>query len=145
MKYEFSLLSRKISNIEAADDGLPLPRALIGKRTNLPYNEVSNKEDRLYKYNQVDGKDSAQHYTVEYTEKNTNIRFARTYFLSNLSQHYMQDYYFSEEEENRKPSDQGRINELNSRFLFNAYLSLLSTFTTISNQILRNDLKPEDA
>lgn len=77
-----------------------MPRALIGVNSNKEFLELSNKEDKIYKYNQIN-RDSALHFTVEYTEKNTNLRFARTYFLSNLSQHYMQGYFFSEEEEER--------------------------------------------
>jgi hypothetical protein len=42
---------------------------------------------------------------VEYNEKTSNIRFARTYFLTNLSVSYMKSYYFSEEEENRLASE----------------------------------------
>jgi hypothetical protein len=68
------------------DDKLPLPRALIGKNTNKPYEELSNKEDRIYKLNMADNnKEAALHFTIEFTEKNTNLRFARTYFLTNLS------------------------------------------------------------
>jgi hypothetical protein len=87
-RYEFSLLTKKAGHTEAALDGLPLPRALFGTNTNKPFNELSNKEERLYKYNAQNNND-AQHVTVEFVEKNTSIRFARTYFLSCLSQHYM--------------------------------------------------------
>lgn len=68
--------------------------------TNKPYNELSCKEERLYKYNLIDNKDGALHMTIEFNEKNTNLRFARTYFLNNLSNHYMQKYNYAEEEEN---------------------------------------------
>ena len=98
LRYEFSLLSKKMGHVEVKDDGLPLTRVLIGSNSNKPYSELSNKEDRIYKYNLVDNKDGALHFTMEFVEKNTNIRFARTYFLSNLSQHYMQGYTFSEDE-----------------------------------------------
>lgn len=76
----------------------------------------------------MDGKDSAQHFTFEFTEKNTNIRFARTFFLNNLSQHYMEGYYFTDDEEERKYTDNGRANELHNKILFNAYVSLILTF-----------------
>lgn len=64
---------------------------------------MSNKEDRLYKYNLIENRNSALHMTFEFNEKGSNIRVARTYFLNNLSKNYMKDYYFSEEEEYRKP------------------------------------------
>ena len=38
MRYEFSLLHRKGVKVDAIDDNLPLPRALIGpERTNIGY------------------------------------------------------------------------------------------------------------
>lgn len=40
----------------------------------------------------------------------------------------MQGYYFSDEEEERKTNPNGKINELNTKVLFNAYVSLLKTF-----------------
>lgn len=52
LRYEFSLLTKKAGHTEAAQDGLPLPRALFGKNTNKEFGELSNREDRLYKYNQ---------------------------------------------------------------------------------------------
>lgn len=52
LRYEFSLLTKKAGHTEATDDSLPLPRALFGTNTNKPFAELSNKEDRLYKYNQ---------------------------------------------------------------------------------------------
>ena len=52
LRYEISLLTKKAGHSLAADDGLPLPRALFGTNTNKPFGELSNKEDRLYKYNQ---------------------------------------------------------------------------------------------
>lgn len=56
---------------------------------------VSDSETRLYKFNYEDQSNGALHFTLEYVEKNTNLRFARTYFLTNLSQGYMRDTYFS--------------------------------------------------
>lgn len=129
LRHEFSLLTRKASHSAIlAEDGLPLSRALIGMNTNKDFDQLSNKDDRLYKYNLADGKDSALHFTFEFTEKNTNIRFARTYFLNNLSQHYMNGYFFSEDEDERILNSNGKINELNTKVLFNAYISLILTF-----------------
>lgn len=84
LRYEFSLLTKKAGHLEASQDGLPLPRALFGTNTNKGFSEISNKEDRLYKYN-AQQEDGVQHMTVEFVEKNTSIRFARTYFMSALS------------------------------------------------------------
>ena len=84
LRYEVSLLSKKADHAVIADDGLPLSRALFGTNTNAPKDQLSTKEDRLYKFNLHEGKE-ALHMTLEFVEKNTNIRFARTYFLSALS------------------------------------------------------------
>lgn len=70
---------------EDLEDGLPLSRVLIGKNTAKDYKEVSDKETRLYNYNYAGNTDSALHLTMEFVEKNTSMRFARTYFLNNLS------------------------------------------------------------
>jgi hypothetical protein len=86
LRYDFSLLSKKAGHTAVINDNLPLPRVLIGTNTLKSYIELSNKEERLYKYNLADNKDSALHFTIEFVEKNTSIRFARTYFLNNLSQ-----------------------------------------------------------
>jgi len=86
LRYRFSLLQRKknkdLDEVEL-DDGLPLPRALIGSNTNKDFSEVSDTEKRLYKFNEEDTKDDALHFTMEYVEKNINLRFARTFFLCN--------------------------------------------------------------
>jgi hypothetical protein len=139
LRYEFSLLTRKAAHAsQLPPDDLPLTRALIGGNTNKPHDQLSNKEERLYKYNLVDGKDSALHFTFEFSEKNTNIRFARSYFLSNLSQHYMQDYYFTDDEEERKSNPNGKMNELNTKVLFNTYVSLLLTFQDTSDLFMKH-------
>ena len=139
LRYEFSLLIRKASHSPALpEDDLPLCRALIGSNTNMPSSILSNKEERLYKYNLIDGKDSALHFTFEFSEKNTNLRFARTYFLSNLSQRYMEDYFFTDEEEERKANPNGRINELNSKTLFNSYVCLLMAFKEVSEAFMKH-------
>jgi hypothetical protein len=77
-------LTKKAGHTIASQDGLPLPRVLYGTNSNKDFSEVSSKEDRLYKFN-VANNDSTQHLTLEFVEKNTSLRFARTYFLSSLS------------------------------------------------------------
>ena len=133
LRYEFSLLSKKLGHTPVEDDGLPLPRTLFGQRTSLPFAELSHKEDRLYKHNlnmqKENGgeEDPVLHMTTEFVEKNTNIRFARTYFLHNLSEHYMQGYSFSDD-----PEEQAKLNsnehEMNVKVLLKAYTALLFTF-----------------
>lgn len=74
--------------------------------------------------------------TVEYVERQANVRFARTYFLTNLSQNYMKDYSFTEDEDLQETSEIGRDREADTRLLFNVYFSLIVAFRQISEQYL---------
>ncbi len=85
-----------------------------------------------------DEKDSALHFTFEFSEKNTNIRFARSYFLNNLSQHYMQNYFFSDDEDERKANTNGKMNEMNSKTLLNTYICMLLTFQETSDLFMKH-------
>jgi hypothetical protein len=97
-RYQFSLLSAD-KKIDVNKDGLPQPRALVGQNTNKPFDQSSDKEIKLYNYFTESSTDSALHFTLEYVDKITNLRFARTFFLSNLSQNYMHNTFFSEDED----------------------------------------------
>ena len=50
--------------------------------------------------------------TIEHTEKNTCLRFARTMFLTTLvrNEHYMKDVWFSDDEDLQTTSEQGFFN-----------------------------------
>lgn len=111
LRYEVSLLTKKAGHTIASQDGLPLPRVLYGTNSNKDFSEVSSKEDRLYKFNAANN-DSTQHLTVEFVEKNTSLRFARTYFLSSLSQHYMQGIrFYQNDDDTALLNPNGRANE----------------------------------
>lgn len=82
--------------------------------------------------------------TVEFVEKNTSLRFARTYFLTNLSQKYMQGIRFYQNDDDAGiPNQQGKINEMGSRLLFNAYLALILTFNSFSEIFLKGEIKSD--
>ncbi len=50
--------------------------------------------------------------TLEFVEKNTSLRFARTYFLTNLSQKYMHGIRFYQDDDDAGiTNEQGKINE----------------------------------
>tara|TARA_B110000285_G_scaffold214596_1_gene260129 strand:+ start:1104 stop:1409 length:306 start_codon:yes stop_codon:yes gene_type:complete len=85
-------------------------------------------------------KDSAQHFTIEYVEKNTGLRFARTYFLTNLSQNYMRNIYFSQDPDFRTPNEQGKVNELNAKTLFTVYWALIKTFQECSELYMKGEI-----
>lgn len=77
------------------------------------------------------------HLTMEFVEKNTSLRFARTYFLHNLSQNYMKNCYFSQDEEEWVTSPQGKVNELNARTLLFAYRALIMAYNECSDLYLK--------
>lgn len=56
----------------------------------------------------------------------------------------MKGYFFSDEEEYQQLDEQGKVNENNSRILLNAYISLLLTFESISEQYLKGEIKEEE-
>lgn len=140
LRYDFSLLTKKAGHISPVEDGLPLPRALFGPNSNQPFSELSNKEDKLYKYN-AKWNDGVQHMTIEFVEKNTCIRFARTYFMTNLSQHYMQGMRFYDSDEGGMTNEKGKVHEQSARILFNAYVSLIMTFYSTAELFLKGEIK----
>jgi hypothetical protein len=114
---------------------------LFGSNTNKGYKELSGSENRLYK---MSDNDSTLHFTLEYVEKNSGLRFARTYFLSNLSQGYMRNMYFSQEEEHRRTAPQGKVHELNSKTLFSIYRALIQTYQECSSMFLKGELTVQE-
>jgi len=81
--------------------------------------------------------------TVEFVEKNTSIRFARTYFMNALSQHYMQGLTFYDSDEALILNEFGRAHEISARILLNAYIALILTFTSITDFFLKGEIKSE--
>lgn len=90
-------------------DGLPLPRVLIGpKRTDAAYHEQSSESETLYKLNNDDyKKQNCLHITFEYCDKASSLRFARTYFLTPLAQdeEYLKGCSFTTDAEVNKPCE----------------------------------------
>mmetsp|Transcript_33877 Transcript_33877/g.32970 ORF Transcript_33877/g.32970 Transcript_33877/m.32970 type:complete len:89 (-) Transcript_33877:1186-1452(-) len=66
------------------------------------------------------------------------MRFARTYFLQNLSRHYMQGIYYTDDDDLRIQRPQGRINELNANLLMTTYLALIQTFNNTVEAIFKS-------
>lgn len=77
---------------------------------------------------------------MEYVEKNTGLRFARTYFLTNLSQNYMRNCYFSDDPDLRSTSEQGKINEMNAKTLFTVYWALIKAFQECSELYMKGEI-----
>lgn len=95
--------------MELFKDTLPEPRLLVGpEHTNAGFDVLSNKNDKLWKYNNSDGKHSCQHLTVEYADAETGMRWARTYFLNALvASNFMSGIHFTEDEDLRVPDSAG--------------------------------------
>jgi len=99
-RHKFSILFNKSASQMIVEDDLPATRALVGpERTNLDFAETSDTNSPLSELNNDDGKHSALHATIEHTEKNSGLRFARTVFLSTLAKdkNYMDGVWFSED------------------------------------------------
>jgi hypothetical protein len=92
-------------------DGLPVPRTLCGPfRTNSMFDIESNKDDKLWKYNNTDGKHSCLHMTTEYADVATGMRFGRSFFLTALvagEENYMKGVHFTDEEDLWEMSKEG--------------------------------------
>lgn len=93
-------------------------RVLIGpERTNASYEEESDKERKIWKLNEETNNKSAYntdkclHFTLEYTDVNTGMRFARTMFLTTLvSENYMKDVHLSPDDDSHSTNQFGREN-----------------------------------
>ena len=147
IRHKFSNLFQKFKVDRIVPDDLPETRALVGpERTNLDFSEVSETEQPIFNYNNDDGKHSAIHATIEHNEKNSGMRFARTFFLSTLvaDEKYMDGVWFSEDADHKIPSDQGLLNQRNSLTLFNCYSALVKAFTLVSEQYLRGEISQND-
>lgn len=57
----------------------------------------------------------------------------------------MQDYFFSDDEEENKANSNGKINELNSKVLLNTYICMLLTFQETSDLFMKHQLTLEEA
>ena len=134
-RYHFSILFNKSASKMIVEDELPQTRALVGPvRTNSDFGETSDSRTPLFDFNNNDGKHSALHATIEHTEKNSGLRFARTVFLSTLAkdQQYMDGFWFSEDADHQTSSQQGLLNQTNTLTLFNVYQALIKTFDIVS-------------
>jgi hypothetical protein len=104
------LRRKTTTKIEESEAQFKLPskaRALIGpNRTNSEYDVASDETTTIEqlsfsKANKFDN----LHFTLEWTDSNTGMRFARTMFLCTLvSENYMKDVHFTQEEDDRKPN-----------------------------------------
>ena len=101
------MLQKQLNKDEVAQDGLPLPRVLVGpRRTDAAYSEPSSETETLYKLNNDDDKkQSCLHFTLEYCDKASSLRFARTYFLTPLAsdEGYLKGCSFTTDAEDAKP------------------------------------------
>jgi len=113
-RHKFSILFNKSASQLVIPDELPETRCLVGpERTNLSFAEASESKKPIFDFNNEDGKHSALHATVEHCERNSGLRFARTYFLSTLArdEKYLEGMWLSSDADHQRPSDQGLLNQ----------------------------------
>ena len=72
------------------------------------------------------------------------MRFARTYFLCNQSQNFMRNMYYSQEEEYRVASPEGKKHELNAKTLLSCYRALILAFDECSDLYLKGQIKQSE-
>lgn len=122
---------------------MPVPRALFGADTNAHYSELSS-DVNFWKFGKDDTSKLPVHMTVEFVERRTSLRFARTYMLSNCSQNYMEGYNYNDEPV--LEIDEGaKFNEQSSNFLLHAYISLIKTFHIIKNMYFEGKISKTDS
>jgi len=137
MDTDFSALRRKTTTeLENDIDELKIPmkaRALIGSvRTNADYKEESSSDFTIAKSSEDS---SSLHFTIEWTDVNTGMRFARTLFLSTLADDdYMKDVHFTLED--RSTNEKGREAQKNTKILFYMYLALTRAYNELSVSLL---------
>jgi len=134
--------------MEVFKDSLPAPRCLVGpERTNSASDILSNKNDKLWKYNNHDGKQSCLHMTMEYSDAETGMRWARSYFLTALVRggaEYMKDIHFTEDEDLWVPDQAGLAHQRDTETLLTLYLALVKTFRLVSDQFMKGELSEAD-
>jgi len=105
-RYRLSTLFNKTALRSIIDDELPITRALVGaQRTNLDFSEDSESVKPIF--DAEDTQNSALHTTFEHIEKNSGLRFARTFFLSTLprDEKYMEGVWFSRDLDHQSPNN----------------------------------------
>jgi len=137
--YELGFMSFENTDLANFDrkDGLSHPRILFGKNTNLPKNARSGTGVPL---EQINGKknDSPFHFICEGVEYQTSMRYARTYFLTNLTQNYAESIDFTHKTD-PIPGLQPEKTQMDQNLLFTIYTELSLIFPDILSQI--NDTK----
>jgi len=97
MESDFANLRRKTTTqLENNINELKLnmkARVLVGsERTNATYDVASDEKYKI--------EPDCLHFTLEWCDTNTGMRFARTFFTSTLvEENYMKDIHFTEDEE----------------------------------------------
>jgi hypothetical protein len=101
IRSEMSKIQKSSNKMALPQDGLPVPRTLCGPfRTNSMFDIESDKDDKLWKYNNVDGKHACLHLTTEYADIATGMRFCRSFFLTALvagNENYMKGVDFTDD------------------------------------------------
>lgn len=110
---EMSKMMKTSCNMALPKDGLPVGRCLFGPdRTNLAFDVESDKETKLWKYNNMDGKHACLHATYEYADIATGMRWCRTFFLTGLvggEDNYLKGIHFTDDADLITPLEAGLV------------------------------------
>lgn len=137
-RYEFGQIGKEELKRE---DGLPLPRTLFGSNTNADFSELSS-DVQLWKFVVKDNRVPV-HMTVEYVEKRTSLRFARTYMLSNCASEYMKGYNLDDIDEERDTVS-AAFSEKSAMFILKAYICLMKAFNIIKDMYFQSKIDKND-
>lgn len=127
-RYEFGL----VNSLEEhkRKDELPVPRVLFGQNTNKDNFELSS-DSKLWQINQENSDRIPVHLTIEYVERRSSLRFARTYMLSNCAVNYMKGFELDSDDRERRVNPNAQFNEQAAYFLVHSYISLIKAFNYI--------------
>ena len=139
-RYEFGL----VGNVEdhKREDDFPVPRVLFGVNTNKDNHELSS-EEQLWKVNHDNPNRLPVHMTMEYVERRSSMRFARTYMLSNCSVNYMEGYFLDEVGETEKDPD-SKFNEKAAHFISHAYIAMVKAFKHLKELYFHGKIEKKD-
>jgi len=103
VRAEMSKLMKTSCAMAMPKDSLPVGRVLCGPaRTKMVFDIESDKDAKLWKYNNSDGKHSCLHSTYEYADIATGMRWCRTFFLTSLAggeENYLKGIHFTDDED----------------------------------------------
>lgn len=139
-RYEFGIMGNMEDH--KREDEFPVPRALFGPNTNKDNFEFSSDE-QLWKVNHENSEKVPVHMTLEYVERRSSMRFARTYMLSNCAINYMNGYT-KDDQQIIEPGETSQFNEQSAHFISHAYISMMKAFNHVKELYFLGKIEEKD-